>query len=68
MDKLAINKRTALKMFWDAGATTEQALLEASDMIDKIYQPSEGYWYADDVSKAVEKWLSKSVDKRQCWR
>lgn len=53
-DKLAINKRTALKMFWDAGYDTESRLLEASKIIDSIKQCSSGYWYASDISNAIK--------------
>lgn len=54
-DKLAINKRTALRMFWDAGHTTEAQLIAASKKLDSMKQPSLGYWFASDVSKAIGK-------------
>lgn len=47
--KLAIDKRTALKMFWDAGYNTESKLLEANAKLLAAPQPSQGYWYSDDV-------------------
>lgn len=58
---MAINKRTALMMFWNAGissmptAQAEIALKKASDKLESIYQPTAGYWYAKDVSKAIGK-------------
>lgn len=55
MDKIAINKKTALKMFWDAGYITEQSLTQANDMLGKLKQPTNGYYYAEDVSSQIEK-------------
>lgn len=55
VNELAINKRTALKMFWDAGHTSEAELIAASKKLDSMKQPSVGYWYAKDVSKAIGK-------------
>lgn len=54
-NNLAVNKRTALKMFWGAGHTTEAQLIAASKKLDSMKQPSVGYWYATDVSKAIGK-------------
>jgi hypothetical protein len=60
-DKIAINKCTALKMFWSAGisalpvAQAEEALKRASDKLESMAQVTKGYWLADDVSKAVGK-------------
>lgn len=54
-DKIAVNKRTALKMFWDAGFTFKSDLIRASDIIQGIKPATEGYWYADDVVLAIEK-------------
>jgi hypothetical protein len=53
-DRLAVNKRIALKMFWDAGWDTEALLTNAHLIIEEITQPSTGYWYADDISNAIE--------------
>lgn len=53
-DKIAVNKRTALKMFWDAGFTFESDLIRANDIIQSIKPATEGYWYADDVVRAIE--------------
>ena len=50
---LAVNKRTALMMFWNAGHNTEAKLKAASDKLESMKQPSKGYWYASDVSKAI---------------
>ena len=55
INEMAINKRTALKMFWDAGHTTEAQLIAASKKLDSMKQPSQGYWFASDVSKAIGK-------------
>ncbi len=53
-DKLAVNKRTALMMFWNAGHNTESKLKAANDKLESINQPTKGYWYAEDVSKAIK--------------
>ena len=53
-DKIAVNKRTALKMFWDAGHNTEAQLIAASERLEAMQQPTKGYWYANDVSKAIK--------------
>ena len=53
-DKLAINKRIALKMFYDAGWDTEESLVNAHLIIEEIPQPSNGFWYADDISDAIQ--------------
>lgn len=55
VNELAVNQRTALKMFWDAGHNTEAQLIRANDLLKTIKQPSSGYWYAKDVSKAIDK-------------
>ena len=55
VNELAVNKRTALRMFWDAGHTTEQQLIAASNKLESMKQPSKGYWYASEVSKAIGK-------------
>lgn len=55
INELAINKRTALRMFWDAGHTTEAQLIAASKKLDSMKQPSAGYWFASDVSKSIVK-------------
>lgn len=62
---LAINKRTALMMFWNNGISSlpndqaEVALKRASDKLDSMYQPTAGYWYAADVSKVLPKVIGK---------
>ena len=55
INEMAVNKRTALRMFWDAGYTTEAQLIAASKKLDSMQQPSQGYWYAKDVSKSIGK-------------
>lgn len=54
-DKIAVNKRTALKMFWDAGFTFKSDLIRANDIIQSMKPATEGYWYADDITLAIEK-------------
>ena len=54
-DKIAVNKRTALKMFWDAGYNTEGALLHADYLLSTIPQASSGYWLAEDISNLIDK-------------
>lgn len=53
VQELAVDKRAALMMFWNAGHTTEAKLKAASDKLESMKQPSKGYWYASDVSKAI---------------
>lgn len=61
VQEMAINKRTALMMFWNADISdmpndqAEVALKRASSKLDSMYQPTAGYWYAQDVSKAIGK-------------
>ena len=54
-DKIAVNKRTALKMFWDAGFIFDSDLVRANDIIQSMKPAADGYWYADDVALAIEK-------------
>jgi hypothetical protein len=50
--RLAISKRTALKMYWDAGFDSEALLLLADASLSAL--PKEGgYFYADDVSRSI---------------
>lgn len=53
-DKLAVNKRTALKMFYDAGWDTEPALFKAHLLLEEIRQPTDRFWYADDISEVIQ--------------
>lgn len=61
VQEMAINKRTALLMFWNNGISSmpteqaEAALKRASHKLDSMNQPTVGYWYAADVSKAIGK-------------
>lgn len=51
-DDLAVNKRTALKMFWDAGFDTGALLLKANEILQGL--PSKaGYYLASQVSEAI---------------
>lgn len=49
IQEMAINKRTALMMFWNAGISdmpndqAEVALKRASDKLDSMHQPTAGY-------------------------
>lgn len=58
--ELAVDRRTALMMFWNAGISDlpepeqEQALLDANHKLDSLNQPTKGYWYAKDVSKVLD--------------
>jgi hypothetical protein len=54
-DKIAVNKRTALKMFYDAGFTFESDLIKANDILESMRRPNKDYWFADDVVLAIEK-------------
>lgn len=53
-DRISINHRTALKMFWDAGFNTESLLIAANKAIENLYQPAASYFYADDVSNLIK--------------
>lgn len=52
--EMAIDKRTALMMFWNEGFDSEEKILKANDRLLSIPQPTKGYWYANDVSKAIK--------------
>jgi hypothetical protein len=53
-DKIAVDLRTALKMFYDQGFTFESDLIRANDIIVGIKPASQGYWLADDIVLAIE--------------
>jgi hypothetical protein len=48
-DKLAVDKYTALLIFWNNGWDTEQRLYDANKLLDGLYMPTNGYYLADDV-------------------
>lgn len=52
-EEIAVNLRTALKMFWDAGYDTEGMLKSANAMILAAPQVAKGYWKASDISKII---------------
>lgn len=52
---IAVNKKTALKMFWDAGYDTEAKLLAAAKLLEGAKQPTAGYYLADDVAALIAK-------------
>ena len=54
VNELAVSERMALKMFWENGHDTEMLLTEALAVIRKIKPATDGYYYAKDVSKAIE--------------
>ena len=60
VQEIAIDKRTALMMFWNAGHDNETSLKAASDRLESMPQPTKGYWYAKDVSKAIDSMRAKS--------
>lgn len=53
VQEMAINKRTALMMFWNAGYDTEEKLLQANAKLETLIQPSNGYYYASEVSELI---------------
>ena len=53
MDRIAVNRRTALKMFWDAGFETESAMIRAKDLLAAMPQTVRGYWFADTVAMVI---------------
>lgn len=52
-DEIAVNKRTALKMYWDAGYTSELLMKIADESLGVLRQPSPGYYLAGDVSESI---------------
>ena len=62
-DKLAINKSTALKMFWDRGFNSESEIIRADSLLKTIQQPTKGYYLAKDVSSLIHNEKAKEVNK-----
>lgn len=56
MNRLAIDHRTALKIFWNNGYNTEALLLKANELIlaTPLASVKNGYWYADDIIQALD--------------
>lgn len=54
VNEMAIDKRTALMMFWNAGFQQELQLIKANALLESLPKPTAGYWYAKDVSKAIQ--------------
>jgi hypothetical protein len=52
-DRLAVNTRTALKMFWDAGYNTEYLLTKAATLIKTLTPASNEFYYADEVANLI---------------
>lgn len=50
MDKMAVNKVGALRMFWGAGYNTETLLNIARYMLESIPQAARGYWTVESVA------------------
>ncbi len=53
-DKTAISKKVALRMYWDAGFDKESLIKIANASIDKLKQPTKGYYYPVDVQNAIK--------------
>ena len=53
-DKTAISKKVALRMYWDAGFDTESLIKIANTSLDKLKQPTKGYYYPDDVKNSIK--------------
>lgn len=53
-DKLAVNQRVALRMFWEAGFNTEWLMMEANKIVISSKQCTNDYWLAEDVSGLIE--------------
>ena len=49
MDRVAVNFRVALGMFFEAGFNNEELLAQAAVAIKGLIPAAEGYYYADDV-------------------
>ena len=52
--RTGIDKKTALKMFWNAGHKSELDMKTAANMLSKLKQPTKNYYYASDVEGAVK--------------
>jgi len=62
MDKIAINHKTALKIGYDSGLINELNIESIyNDMKDKLYQPTSGYFIANDVSVYFENQLKDLI-------
>lgn len=53
MDRVAVNFRVALGMFFEAGFQNEELLWIAINAIHALIPAAEGYYYADDVVVAI---------------
>lgn len=51
---IAINFKLALKNFYDAGWNTEALMMRAAEIIKEIKPATDGYWYPDDIAKAIK--------------
>ena len=54
MNRIAISKRTALKMFFDVGYNTDLLLKIALIQVEALKQAANGYYYADDVVASIQ--------------
>ena len=52
-DRIAVNERVALRMFYEAGYNNEELLGIAMRMIRALVPVANGYYYADDVAVAI---------------
>lgn len=55
MDMIAVNKKVALRMFWDAGFNNEELLQIAANAIEVLDPVADGYYLADDVVVAIRR-------------
>jgi hypothetical protein len=61
MDRLAINQRMALMMFWNEGFDTEDLLNLANEALKDIKQPTTGFYYPEDISRLINELTSKHL-------
>jgi len=53
-DRIAVAKKVALRMFYDAGFNDPIGLENALVAINEMKAPAEGYVYADEIDAAIE--------------
>ena len=51
---IAINFKLALRNFYDAGWNSEALMMRAAEIIKELKPASEGYWYPDDIHRAIK--------------
>jgi len=50
---IALNRREALRRFWDAGYDNENRLRDAAAILDRVPQPAAGYYYPADIDRFI---------------